>query len=174
MGSYVLYKFRFLYKCFRAEFTLVWFFFSVGYRVWGDFYVGIAVTTYGDNQAAEYTTSVPHPLFFDRPLAGSGRVDDLKRTEIGFHPQILWTRPLTDRMDLALAGKQTTGHPAAQAWSTVVLMPVTRRAGTRVTHAERYASYKLPRRLVVRKELPRNAMGKVVKPELIRELTAAS
>jgi hypothetical protein len=76
---------------------------SAGYRVWGDFYVALAVTTYSDTAAADYTASIPHPLFTDRPVIVSGRVDDLKRTEIGFHPQLLWTRPLTDRMDLALA-----------------------------------------------------------------------
>jgi hypothetical protein len=78
--------------------------FSAGYRVWGDFYAALAVTTYSDNESADYTTSVPHPLFFDRPLTTSGRIDDMKRREIGFHPQILWTHPLTDRMDVAVAG----------------------------------------------------------------------
>lgn len=36
------------------------------------------------------------------------------------------------------------------------------------------ASYKLPRRLEVTTELPRNAMGKVVKPDLIRLFTTSS
>jgi hypothetical protein len=77
---------------------------SAGYRVWGDFYAAVAVTTYGDNEDADYTASIPDPLFFNRPRTQTGRISDLKRTEIGIHPQLLWTRPLTDRMDLALAG----------------------------------------------------------------------
>ncbi|MGE0759111.1 MAG: acyl-CoA synthetase [Pirellulaceae bacterium] len=35
---------------------------------------------------------------------------------------------------------------------------------------DKLASYKLPRRLDVRTELPRNAMGKVMKPDLVRNL----
>jgi len=37
---------------------------------------------------------------------------------------------------------------------------------------QRLAVYKAPSRLLVVKELPRNAMGKVVKPELMKLFTA--
>jgi malonyl-CoA/methylmalonyl-CoA synthetase len=37
---------------------------------------------------------------------------------------------------------------------------------------DKLATYKAPRRLELRQELPRNAMGKVTKPELIRQLSA--
>jgi malonyl-CoA/methylmalonyl-CoA synthetase len=38
---------------------------------------------------------------------------------------------------------------------------------------ERLAPYKVPRRVVVMRDLPRNAMGKVVKPDLVRRLGRA-
>jgi malonyl-CoA/methylmalonyl-CoA synthetase len=38
---------------------------------------------------------------------------------------------------------------------------------------ERLASYKCPKDVVVLPELPRNAMGKVQKPELVRSLPRA-
>jgi hypothetical protein len=76
---------------------------SAGYRIWGDFFVALAVTWFGDTEVANYTTTVPHPTFFDRPAVATGRIEDLKRKEIGFHPQIVWAYPLTDRMDLALS-----------------------------------------------------------------------
>ena len=37
---------------------------------------------------------------------------------------------------------------------------------------ERIAPYKVPREVVVQASLPRNALGKVVKPDLIRSLAA--
>ncbi len=39
---------------------------------------------------------------------------------------------------------------------------------------ERLASYKIPREVVVVSELPRNALGKIVKPELLRRLVQRS
>lgn len=45
--------------------------------------------------------------------------------------------------------------------------------GLRAWCEDKLASYKAPRRLVLRNELPRNAMGKITKPELIRELAGS-
>ncbi|MQA31142.1 MAG: outer membrane beta-barrel protein [Luteitalea sp.] len=77
---------------------------SAGYRIWGDFFAALAVTSFGDTQHSDYIATVPHPTFFDRPLTTSGRIEDLKRREVGFHPQIVWAYPLTDRVDLAVSG----------------------------------------------------------------------
>jgi malonyl-CoA/methylmalonyl-CoA synthetase len=38
---------------------------------------------------------------------------------------------------------------------------------------ERLAPYKIPRQVVLREELPRNAVGKVIKPDLVRSLREA-
>ena len=76
---------------------------SAGYRVWGDVYVALAVTTYSDNELADYTAIIPHPVFFNRPATITGRTEDLKRREIGFHPQVVWVHPLTDRFDASVA-----------------------------------------------------------------------
>jgi hypothetical protein len=76
---------------------------SAGYRVYGDFFAALAITSFGDSARADYTASVPNPTFFDRPATSSGQIADIKRREVGFHPQIVWAHPLTDKVDLALS-----------------------------------------------------------------------
>jgi hypothetical protein len=76
---------------------------SAGYRVWGDFFVALAITSFGDKAEADYTATVPHPTFFERPVVSTGHIDELKRHELGFHPQLVWAHPLTDKVDLAVS-----------------------------------------------------------------------
>jgi hypothetical protein len=76
---------------------------SAGYRVWGDFFAALAITSFGDTSEAAYTASVPNPTFFDRPATSAGIIQDLKRKEVGFHPQIVWAYPMTAQIDLALS-----------------------------------------------------------------------
>lgn len=71
------------------------------------------------------------------------------------------------------------GVPDAE-WGEIVtacVIPQTDHAltidGIRAWCQDKLASYKAPRRLELRNELPRNAMGKVTKPELIRELAGS-
>ena len=44
------------------------------------------------------------------------------------------------------------------------------RSALRAFAKERLAPYKVPKQVVVMRELPRNAVGKVVKPELVKKL----
>lgn len=76
----------------------------------------------------------------------------------------------------AIREAAVVGAPDAQ-WGEIVTAFVVLAPGQSLALEEvrawchdKLASYKLPRRLEVRPELPRNAMGKVVKPDLIREL----
>ena len=38
-----------------------------------------------------------------KPATSTGSIDDLKRKETGFHPQLVWAHPLTDKVDLAVS-----------------------------------------------------------------------
>jgi malonyl-CoA/methylmalonyl-CoA synthetase len=77
----------------------------------------------------------------------------------------------------AIRDVAVVGIPDAE-WGEIVTACVILASGQSVTLdqvrswcADKLAPYKSPRRLDIRTELPRNAMGKVVKPDLIRELT---
>jgi malonyl-CoA/methylmalonyl-CoA synthetase len=68
-----------------------------------------------------------------------------------------------------------------ETWGERVVACVVARAGyacdesvLRAFAKERLASYKVPKEVVALGELPRNAMGKVVKPELVKRLRAPS
>lgn len=75
-----------------------------GYRVWNDVYVGLAITHFGNTQAANYTASIADPLHTDRFTVSTGSVDDLKRTEVGVDPFVLWVTPLFGtKIDLSVA-----------------------------------------------------------------------
>ncbi len=75
---------------------------SVGYRVYGDVYAGLAISHFADSGDATYTASVPDPVVFGRPRASTGTVADLERTELSFNPNITWVMPLTDKLDISL------------------------------------------------------------------------
>lgn len=75
--------------------------FAVGYRVWGDFFAGVGISRFSDTESATTETSVPDPLFFNRPKLVTGQTDGLKRSELAINPQVMWVTPLTDKLDLS-------------------------------------------------------------------------
>lgn len=77
--------------------------FGGGVRIWGDIFVGVVVSHFGDNESANYTASIPDPIFFNKPKTVTGTVSDLKRTEWATSPHVLWVFPLTDKMDISAA-----------------------------------------------------------------------
>jgi len=75
-----------------------------GYRVWHDIFVGIGFSRFADTASASTSARIPDPIFFNRPRTVNGTAEDLKRTETGIYPHIVWTMPvLSDRLDVAAA-----------------------------------------------------------------------
>lgn len=77
--------------------------FGGGYRVWDDVFAGVVISRFGDSADASYSASIPHPAFFNNPRIVNGAANDLKRSEVAVSPHLIWTMPLTDKMDIALA-----------------------------------------------------------------------
>jgi hypothetical protein len=79
--------------------------FGGGYRVWEDVYVALVVTRFSNTHSASYTATIPHPFFFSSivpPKTVTGITDELKRTEVGIDPHVLWVTPLTDKIDVSV------------------------------------------------------------------------
>ncbi len=74
--------------------------FAVGYRVFGDVFVGVGVTMFSASGDAAYTASIPDPLFFNRNKTVSGTVAGLEHKETAILPTLTYARPLTDKIDL--------------------------------------------------------------------------
>jgi len=74
--------------------------FGGGYRVWGNVFVGVTVSFFNDSGDASYTASIPDPLFFGRPATVTGTVTGLKHSEVAVLPELVYARPITDKMDV--------------------------------------------------------------------------
>jgi len=94
---------------------------NFGYRVWGDVFAALAITSFGDTESAAYAMSIPNPVFFDLPATSTGTVDDLKRRETGYHLQIVWAHPLTDKVDLAVSGGPSFVHLSQDVLETLTI-----------------------------------------------------
>jgi hypothetical protein len=76
---------------------------SGGVPLWRKILVGVGVSTFNGKGDAAALAAVPDRLVFGKfntvPLTAS----DLKQSDIAFNIQALWTRPLTDQIDLVLS-----------------------------------------------------------------------
>lgn len=73
--------------------------FGVGYRVYGDIFVGVTISLFSTTSTASTSTVVPDPLLFDRSVRVAGSVADLKHKETAILPQMIWTTAVTDKVD---------------------------------------------------------------------------
>jgi len=81
--------------------TGVLFDFGGGYRVFGDVYVGVTVSSFSKTGDAKTDAVIPDTVVFGRPKAVPGTATGLKHSEMAIIPQIIWAYPLTGKLDLA-------------------------------------------------------------------------
>ena len=77
---------------------------SLGFRLWKNLGVGVAVSYATGDGTAEVDAQIPHPFQFDQPRAVTGEQDGVTRTETGVHVQLQYTIPMSPRVLLVLSG----------------------------------------------------------------------
>lgn len=75
---------------------------SGGVRVRNNFAVGLGLARYSDTSNGAFTASIPDPVLFDTPRAGSATVEGLKHTETQVHVSVYWLQPVTDKVDVSI------------------------------------------------------------------------
>ena len=77
---------------------------SGGARVWRNLAAGLAVSMFNTTSTVSLTGSAPHPLFFNRSRAVTHQQGALDHRQIGWHFQLTWFVPVTDKIDVAVSG----------------------------------------------------------------------
>jgi len=78
---------------------------SVGYRVTPSFGVAVGVTMFTARKSdGAVTATIPDLLFYDRPKTVTATATGLADTQLGIHIQGVWFHPLSDKLELVLAG----------------------------------------------------------------------
>lgn len=76
---------------------------TAGYKIRPSFGVAVGFSNFSNTSDATVSTSIPNPVFFDRPVAATATVSDLDHSERGIHLQAVWFMPVTDKIDVALS-----------------------------------------------------------------------
>jgi hypothetical protein len=74
---------------------------SGGLRIWNNVGAGIGFSRYSDTSNGTFSASIPDPVVFDRPVAASASVPDLKHSESQIHLSVYWLQPVTDKIDVS-------------------------------------------------------------------------
>ena len=75
---------------------------NAGLRVWNNVGAGVSFSRYSDTSNGTFNASIPDPVLFDTPRAGSATISDLKHTESQFHVSVYWLQPVTDKIDVSV------------------------------------------------------------------------
>jgi hypothetical protein len=80
---------------------------SGGYRIWRNVSVAVGVSTFNGNGEAAAIAAIPDPTFIGRPTLKSFEASDfgdLSQSHVAVNFQVMWTRALTQTVDLAVFG----------------------------------------------------------------------
>jgi hypothetical protein len=92
---------------------------GIGVRLWRNFGIGAAVSTYAPDKGGEITARIPHPFHFDQHREVTGEAG-LTRKETAIHASLLYFVPITDSVQ-AVLGAGPTFFQAEQSFVNDVL-----------------------------------------------------
>lgn len=70
---------------------------------WRSLSIAAGISVFSKSSNAAVTASIPHPAFFNRFRTTNISTDDLSHSQLGIHISAVWTMPLTQNIDVALA-----------------------------------------------------------------------
>ena len=76
---------------------------SAGYKVWKNLAIGGGYSWTSSKADATVVSSVPDPLFFDRPRSVGSTASGLKHTENVVNLMAVWMVPVTDEIDVGVS-----------------------------------------------------------------------
>jgi hypothetical protein len=77
---------------------------GVAVRLRGRFGIGLSVSRFSGDAGAEVVAQIPYPFEFGRFREVSGTSAGLDRTELAYHVQLRYSRPLGQRVRLVVSG----------------------------------------------------------------------
>ena len=76
---------------------------GVGYRVWHDLAIAVGFTTTSSKADGAVTATIPDPAVTDQPKTTNLTVSGLKHSERAVNVSLVWSSPISDKMDAAVA-----------------------------------------------------------------------
>jgi len=77
---------------------------GAGFRFWKNLAAGVSVSYFTRDDAANTTSSFPHPFFFNQPREVTGEAAGVKRSETAVHVQAMYLVNPGGRLRLVLSG----------------------------------------------------------------------
>ncbi len=81
---------------------------SIGYRVMPSIGVAVGVTYFNARSSdSDIVASIPDLFLFNRPKTVTATATGLKHTQLGVHLQAVWFHPVSEKLEVVLAGGPT-------------------------------------------------------------------
>jgi hypothetical protein len=80
---------------------------SGGFRLFGNFGIGIGYNAISKEGVGTVTAKVPHPLFYDQPRTATAEIEPLNHKEQAIHLMGVFVLPITNKFDVTLSAGPT-------------------------------------------------------------------